>query len=51
MLCKFKAEELGKVRRVLVTGFPKHLVFYRSHENELLILRVIHGARDLENLL
>ena len=51
MLCKFKAEELGKVRRVLVTGFPKHLVFYRFHENELLILRVIHGARDLENLL
>jgi toxin ParE1/3/4 len=50
-LCKFKAEELGKVRRVLVTGFPKHLIFYRLHRDELLILRVIHGARDLENLL
>ena len=50
-LCKFKAEELAKVRRVLVTGFPRHLIFYRFHGNELLIHRVIHGARDLENLL
>jgi toxin ParE1/3/4 len=50
-LCKFNAEELAKVRRVPVTGFPKHLIFYRFHRDELLILRVIHGARDLENLL
>ena len=50
-LCRFKTKELGGIRRVRVSGFPKHLVFYRFQQNELLILRVIHGARDLENLL
>jgi plasmid stabilization system protein ParE len=50
-LCKFKAEELGRVRWVLVAGFPKHLVFYQLHQNEVVILRVTHGARDLESLL
>lgn len=50
-LCKFETEELGKVRRAFVAGFPKHLVFYQLHENELEVLRVIHGARDLESLI
>jgi toxin ParE1/3/4 len=50
LLCHFKAEELLEVRRALVAGFPKHLVFYRFRDKELFILRVIHGARDLESL-
>jgi plasmid stabilization system protein ParE len=33
-----------------VSGFPKHLIFYRVEKDTLLILRVIHGARDLESL-
>jgi toxin ParE1/3/4 len=49
-LCHFKAEELLDVRRALVAGFPRHLVFYRFHDKELFILRVVHGARDLESL-
>jgi toxin ParE1/3/4 len=49
-LCHFKAEELLDVRRALVTGFPKHLVFYSFNNKELFILRVVHGARDLEGL-
>jgi len=31
--------------------FSKHLLFYRRDEEEILILRVVHGARDLERLL
>lgn len=49
-LCHFKSEELFDVRRAVVAGFPKHLVFYKIHDKELFILRVVHGARDLENL-
>jgi toxin ParE1/3/4 len=48
--CKFAAEELRDVRRVPVAGFPRHLVFYQFRRNEIFVLRVIHGARDLESL-
>ncbi len=33
-----------------ISRFPKHLVFYRVENREILILRVVHGARDLESL-
>lgn len=49
-LCRFKSEELDDVRRAFVKGFPKHLVFYRFRDKELFVLRVVHGARDLESL-
>jgi toxin ParE1/3/4 len=49
--CEFKAEELRHLRRTPVAGFPKHLIFYQFHANELIVVRVIHGARDLESLL
>jgi len=48
--CNFKSSELNSVRRVPINGFPKHLLFYRFDENEVHILRVVHGARDLERL-
>lgn len=49
-LCKFNAEEIRDVRRTPIPGFPKHLIFYRIEGNGVLILRVLHGARDLESL-
>jgi toxin ParE1/3/4 len=49
-LCKFSSEELKGTRRLPVTGFAKHLISYQAQKDRLLILRVIHGARDLENL-
>lgn len=49
--CRFKAIELQDVRRAPITGFPKHLVLYRLTEEGLLVLRIVHGARDLEALL
>jgi len=30
--------------------FPKHLLFYRFDDDEVFVLRVGHGARDLERL-
>lgn len=49
-VCQFRVEELAGTRRIGVAGFPKHLVFYRQREREILILRVVHGARDLDSL-
>jgi toxin ParE1/3/4 len=49
-LCKFQSDELVGTRRTPVSGFSKHLIFYQVHEKEILILRVVHGARDLESL-
>lgn len=49
-LCSFPAKELLGTRRVPVSGFSKHLIFYQVREEEILVLRVVHGARDLESL-
>lgn len=48
--CRFGAEELRGTRRMVVAGFPKHLIFYQKRESETFILRIVHGARDLESL-
>ncbi len=48
--CTFKSPELRDVRRVLIPEFPKHLLFYRFDDSEVFVLRVVHGARDLERL-
>ena len=48
--CRFGPTELRNIRRMSISGFPKHLVFYRVWDSEVLILRVLHGARDLESL-
>ena len=48
--CIFTAADFQGIRRMRVARFPKHLIFYQSEGGEVLILRVIHGARDLESL-
>ena len=49
--CSFSHSELLDIRRTAITGFPKHLIFYRFSEGTVFVLRVVHGARDLERLL
>jgi toxin ParE1/3/4 len=49
--CTFRAPELRGVRRKAIPRFPKHLLFYRFDGEEVLVLSVVHGARDLESLL
>jgi toxin ParE1/3/4 len=48
--CGFHPTELRGIRRMSIQGFPRHLVFYSTESNEVLILRIVHGARDLESL-
>ncbi len=48
--CRFRPAELRGIRRAPISGFPKHLVFYSVEDTDVLILRVLHGARDLESL-
>jgi toxin ParE1/3/4 len=48
--CSFSATELRGARRVPVAGFPKHLVFYQSDRDQIVVLRIVHGARGLESL-
>ncbi len=48
--CTFNSDELQGIRRTRIARFSKHLIFYRTGRDEILILRVIHGARDLESL-
>lgn len=33
-----------------VPGFRKYLVFYLTHEEDIEIIRVLHGARDLTRI-
>jgi plasmid stabilization system protein ParE len=46
--CQFHASELHDLRRTAIPGFPKHLFFYRFDRDEVLMVRVVRGARDLE---
>jgi plasmid stabilization system protein ParE len=39
--------KLVGVRSRSVDGFVNHLVFYQSRGNRVVILRVLHGMRDL----
>jgi toxin ParE1/3/4 len=48
--CIFPATELLSIRRIAISGFPKHLLFYQFDGEEVFVLRVVHGARDLERL-
>jgi plasmid stabilization system protein ParE len=33
-----------------MAGFENHLVFYRPFKDSIEVIRVIHGARDIEKL-
>lgn len=48
--CRFRALSLAQMRWIIVPGFPKHLVFYRylAQEQTLLIVQVLHGARNID---
>ena len=52
-LARFRSPKLKDIRWAAISGFPKYLIFYRYRaENEtLLVIHVLHGARDLEAIL
>jgi toxin ParE1/3/4 len=49
-IATFKNPKLSEIRRIPVEDFPRHQVFYRVTETAIKIVRVLHGARDLESL-
>lgn len=44
-------ERLRGLRVFRVQGFPNHLAFYLEHDQEVEVVRVLHGARDLNAVL
>jgi toxin ParE1/3/4 len=48
---EFENPRLAGVRQWRVHGFENYLIFYRSMDNGVEILRVIHGARDIKRIL
>jgi toxin ParE1/3/4 len=43
--------KLRGVRSWAVAGFPNHLIFYRPTQEAVIVLGVIHGARNVQRLL
>lgn len=48
--CGFVGAQLAGIRVWLVDGFRNHLVFYRSTDSGIQVVRVLHGARDIDSL-
>lgn len=42
---------LSGLRWVLIRGFPHYIAFYVVDKRSVLVLRMLHGTRDLEGLL
>ena len=42
---------LQGLRHQTVKGFPNHLIFYLVDGNQIEVVRILHGARDIDNLL
>jgi len=47
----FKNPELEGLRMFPVANFEAHLVFYRPTSRGIEVIRLLHGARDLDRLL
>ncbi|MGI0493047.1 type II toxin-antitoxin system RelE/ParE family toxin [Alkalinema pantanalense CENA528] len=47
----FRGSQIAQIRQYPVKGFNNYLVLYELTETTIDIVRVVHGARDLEQLL
>ncbi|MBI3651380.1 MAG: type II toxin-antitoxin system RelE/ParE family toxin [Acidobacteria bacterium] len=48
---KMRSKAFTSVRQFPVKGFEQHLIFYRPIKGGIEILRVLHSARDFEQIL
>ena len=48
---QFGRGELSGIRSFVITDFPNYVIFYRVQAAGVQIVRVLHGARDLEKIL
>jgi len=44
-------DDMKTIRQWRIKNFKDHLIFYQFQEEQVEVLRVLHGARDLENIL
>jgi toxin ParE1/3/4 len=49
--CVFRSASLKSMRQIPVVGYQTHLLFYRAIENNLVLERVLHAARDIPGIL
>ena len=49
MLCRFQSPQAAGLRVWPIRGFENYLVFYRPTDQGIDVIRVIHGARDIES--
>ena len=47
----FRRQELQGIRSWVVRGFENYIIFYREVEGGIEVLRVLHGARDIDRVL
>lgn len=45
---EYQSERLRGIRRWRVDGFKNYLLFYRVLSKQIEVVRVLHGARDIE---
>jgi len=50
-ICEVKNSPLQGLRKWAVKGFEKHLIFYSYSDEYMEVLRVLHGVRDIPNIL
>ena len=48
--CHFRNPLIDGIRVWPITGFKNYLIFYRILPDEVEVVRVIHGARDLASI-
>jgi toxin ParE1/3/4 len=49
--CEFSHPRLSGLRMWSIRGFEKYLIFYLPTDQGIAVVRVLHGARDIESIL
>jgi toxin ParE1/3/4 len=50
-LRQFRNPQMAELRSWAIRGFEKFLIFYRATDHGIEVVRVLHGARDVETIL
>lgn len=49
-VCHFRSAQAARIREWSIKGFQNYLIFYRPIDEGIEVIRVLHGARDLDTL-
>jgi toxin ParE1/3/4 len=50
-IVRLVSSRMGEIRQWRIKDFQDYLIFYQIQDDRVEILRVLHGARDLEDIL